>query len=78
MPKKIITGKIISLDKNETAKVATERLLTHKKYHKKYKVSKNYLTHNPQNKYKLDDQVKIQETKPISKNKRFVIIKKVK
>lgn len=78
MPKKTIIGKIISLDKNNTAKVETQRLITHPKYHKKYKVTKKYLAHNPENKYSLDDQVAIEETKPISKNKHFIIVKKVK
>ncbi len=78
MPKKIIIGKIISLDKNQTAKVYTERLVTHEKYHKKYKISKNYLAHNPKNTYVLNDTVEIQEIKPISKNKHFIIVKKVK
>lgn len=78
MPKKIITGKIISKDKNNTAKVLAKRLKTHSKYHKQYEIGKKFLVHNPQDKYKVGDEVQIEETRPICKNKHFKIIKIIK
>lgn len=78
MSKKTIIGKVISANSENTAKVATERLKTHPKYKKKYRVSKNYLVHNPKNTYKVGQKVMIEEIMPISKNKHFIIIKEIK
>lgn len=77
MSKKTITGKIISTN-GETAKVLTKRLKNHPKYQKKYEVTKKYLVHNPKGKFKVDMTVEIEETKPISKRKRFIIKQEVK
>ena len=78
MPKKILRGKIISESSNLTAKVEVERFKTHPKYKKQFKVSRRYLAHNPANTYKVGQNVEITETKPISKRKRFIIIKEIK
>lgn len=78
MSKKTIIGKVISANTENTAKVATERLKAHPKYQKKYRVSKNYIVHNPKNTYKVGQMVMIEEIKPISKNKNFTIIKEIK
>jgi small subunit ribosomal protein S17 len=78
MSKKQIKGKVIFTNNQNTAKVLTSRYKTHPKYHKKYEVSKKYLVVNPNNKYKIDQQVLIEEIKPVSKNKYFRIIKEIK
>lgn len=73
MPRKSIIGKIISTKLDQTATVLVERIKSHPKYKKQYRISKKYLVQNPDNKFKLDQIVKIQETKPISKSKKFII-----
>lgn len=65
----------ISSDKMiETAVVVIERMVTHKIYQKKYRVTNRLKAHNPNNTYKSGDRVIIQEVKPISKQKSWLII----
>jgi small subunit ribosomal protein S17 len=78
MSKKILIGKIVSTKTALTAKVDVSRTKKHPKYHKQFSISKNYLVHNPENKFKTGQIVEIQETTPISKNKKFIILKQVK
>lgn len=73
MAKKSLTGKIIKTKTDFIATVSIERLVTHSKYHKKYTISKKFLVHNPENKFKLGQTVKITETKPMSKKIHFII-----
>ena len=74
---KIIKGTIVSDKMQKTAVVEVVRLKKHPKYKKYYKVTSHFKAHNPENQYHTGDQVKIQETKPISKDKRWIIISKV-
>ena len=78
MAKKILIGKIVKISGDQTAKVRISRKKDHPKYHKQFVISKLYLVHNPANKYVVDQIVAIEESNPISKNKRFSIIKEVK
>jgi len=73
MAKKSLTGKIIKTNNDLIATVSVDRLVTHSKYHKKYTISKKFLVHNPENKFKIDQIVKITETKPMSKKIHFII-----
>lgn len=73
MSKKILSGKIVSTKMQETASVLVERIKVHSKYKKQFKISKKYLAHNKNNKFKIGQNVDIVETKPISKNKHFII-----
>lgn len=75
---KTIIGKVIKVDKNDTAKILTTRTVKHKKYHKKYEITKKYLVVNPDNKYKVDQNVIIESIRPVSKNKYFKIKKELK
>ena len=70
-------GKIISTKMDKTAVVLVERYKFHPKYKKRYKVSKKFKVHNPSNKYKEGDEVLIKEVRPISKDKKFLIVKKI-
>lgn len=70
---KILKGTIVSDKMQKTAVVEVLRLKKHPKYKKYYKVSKRFKAHNPENKYKAGEKVLIQETKPMSKDKRWVI-----
>lgn len=78
MSRKILIGKIVATNQTNTAKVLVKRLKKHQKYHKQYTISKNYLVHNPENKYKIGQEVSIIETKPISKKKHFIIKEETK
>ena len=73
---RILTGTIVSDKMQKTAVVEVLRLKKHPKYKKYYKVSKRFKVHNSENQYKTGDKVLIQETKPMSKEKRWIIIGK--
>ena len=72
---RILKGTIISDKMQKTAVVEVLRLKKHSKYKKYFKVSQNFKAHNPKNQYHTGDKVLMQETKPISKDKRWKIIK---
>lgn len=75
--KKILKGVIVSDKMQKTAVVQVLRLKKHPKYKKYYKVSKNFKAHNPDNQYHTGDNVWMQETRPMSKDKRWIITGKV-
>jgi len=71
----ILQGVITSDKMDKTIVVSVSRFIKHPKYGKFYKINKKYKVHDEENKCKIGDKVKIIETKPISKDKRFQIIK---
>ena len=73
MPKKQFQGKIISDKMQKTAVVLIEEIKEHPKYKKRYRVSKKYKVHIESGEYKVGDKVIIEETRPISKDKRWKI-----
>lgn len=75
--KRILSGRVISDKMNQTAVVLITRLARHPKYKKTYKVSKKYKVDNPANTYKMGEDVFIEETRPLSKEKRWRILRKV-
>jgi len=75
--KKILIGKIVSVKMTKTVVVMVERKFRHSVYHKVIVRHKKYKAHNEKLDLKLDDVVKIQETKPISKDKHFIVIEKL-
>ena len=75
-PKKL-EGVIVSDRMTKTAVVLVTRLRKYPKYKKYYKVSKKFKAHDEQNEYKVGDKVVIQETRPLSKDKRWNILGKV-
>ena len=70
---RILKGVVVSDKMTKTAVVEILRLKKHPKYKKYYKVSKRFKAHNPDNQYHTGDKVTIQETRPMSKEKRWVI-----
>ena len=74
MPKRILNGQVIQAICDKTISVLVGRTIKHPKYHKIIKRSKKYLAHDPENKYKIGDLVKIAETKPISKRKTWIVL----
>jgi len=75
--KKILTGKVVSMKMIKTVVVMVERKFRHPVYHKVIVRHKKYKAHNEKLDLKLGDIVKIEETKPISKDKHFVVIAKL-
>ena len=75
MPKRILTGKVVKKSGDKTISVLVTRQTTHPVYKKIVRVSKKYLAHDRDNKIIVGDFVKIQETRPISKNKSWEVIK---
>jgi len=74
MPKKILTGIVISDKPNKTITVLVERKYQHPVLKKVIKVKKKYNVHDENNKFKNGDFVSIVECKPFSKNKKFEVI----
>ncbi len=72
--KKHIEGVVVSNKMDKTVVVAVNTLKAHPKYLKRYLVTKKYKAHDPENKFKIGDKVRIQETKPMSKGKKWEVI----
>ena len=71
-------GVITSTKQDKTITVTVHTSKKHPKYLKRYKVSKKFYAHNPENKkFELGEEIMIYETKPLSKLKRWTIIKPV-
>jgi len=77
MPKKQLKGIIVSDKMDKTVVVRVERIKEHPKYKKRYKVHKKFKAHDAKNEFKADDKVLIEECSPISKDKRWRVIKKI-
>ena len=75
MPRRILTGKVVKKSGDKTISVLVTRQTTHPVYKKIIRVSKKYLAHDCDNKIIVGDSVRIQETRPISKNKSWEVIK---
>jgi len=77
MPKRKLQGIIISDKMQKTLVVQVERIKEHPKYKRKYKFHKKYKAHLEGGEYQIGDKVVIEECKPISKEKKWKVIKKV-
>tara|TARA_B100001057_G_scaffold172171_1_gene172947 strand:+ start:303 stop:539 length:237 start_codon:yes stop_codon:yes gene_type:complete len=78
MPKKILTGTVVSDKPNKTITVLIERKYSHPVLKKIVRVRKKYNAHDENNKYKTGDKVSIIESRPFSKNKRFQVMENIK
>ena len=72
---KTLRGNVIGASMQDTAKVAVVRYVKHPKYKKFVKHIKKYLVHDPSNTAAVGDTVLIQESRPISKRKYFVLVR---
>ena len=75
MPKTVLSGVVVKNSGDKTVSVEVVRTVRHPKYHKIVKRTKKYAAHDEANACKIGDKVEIQESRPISKNKRFVVLK---
>ncbi len=78
MPKKILSGIVVSDKPNKTITVLVERKYQHPILKKIIKVKKKYNAHDEKNNFKNGDKVSIIESKPFSKNKKFQVIEDTK
>jgi len=78
MPKKILSGIVVSDKPNKTITVMVERKYQHPLFKKVVKSKKKYSVHDEENKFKLGDKVKIIESKPYSKTKKFQVLEDIK
>ena len=74
MPKKILSGVVVSDKPNKSITVLVERKYQHPLLKKVIKSKKKYNVHDEQNKFKNGDKVKIIECKPYSKTKKFEVL----
>ena len=71
---KVRTGTVISNKMDKTATVLVERLTKHPLYHRVIKRSKKFLAHDESNECQIGDKVRIMETRPLSKRKRWRVV----
>lgn len=74
MPKKVYTGKVVSDKMDKTVVVSVTRTFQHPLYKKTVKKITKFKVHDEENKCKTGDTVKIIESRPLSKDKRWQII----
>lgn len=74
---RMLKGTVVNDKMDKTVTVLVNRYKKHPKYEKRYKVSKKYQAHDRENKYKVGDKVIIQEGRPVSKQKKWRVIKKI-
>ncbi|MFC7064682.1 30S ribosomal protein S17 [Brucella rhizosphaerae] len=74
MPKRVLQGVVVSDKSDKTVVVKVERRYSHPLLQKTIRQSKKYKAHDENNQFKIGDQVSIEESKPISKDKRWVVL----
>lgn len=72
---KALKGIVVSNKMQKTVVVSVGRFVKHPKYGKYYKINKKYKAHDPENNCQIGDRVEIIQTRPISKDKHFIIKK---
>ncbi|HML44093.1 MAG: 30S ribosomal protein S17 [Hyphomicrobium zavarzinii] len=76
MPKRVLQGVVVSNKNDKTIVVEVERRYTHPLLKKTVRRTKKYHAHDEKNVFKTGDRVEIQESAPISKLKRWVVLEK--
>jgi small subunit ribosomal protein S17 len=72
--RKVRTGKVVSDKMNKTVVVAVESLVSHPMYKRTIRRTKKFKAHDEENSCRIGDKVKIMETRPLSKEKRWRVI----
>ena len=75
--KRRLEGIVVSQKMTKTRVVAVHRLVRHPRYQKYYRVTNRFKAHDANNEYKVGDRVVIEETRPLSKEKRWQIVNKI-
>ena len=74
MPKRMLSGVVVSSNSNKTITVSVTRRIKHKLYKKIIRQTKKYHAHDENNEFNIGDNVSIIESKPISKQKKWRVI----
>lgn len=74
MPKRVLQGVVVSNKADKTVTVRVERRYSHPLYKKIVRSYKKYAAHDEGNKCQIGDVVKIEESRPISKSKSWVVL----
>jgi len=74
MPKRMLQGVVVSDKGDKTVVVQVERRFMHPLYKKIVRKTKRYHAHDPDNRHKVGDKVRIQECRPISKLKSWRVL----
>ena len=77
MPKRKLEGIVVSDKMQKTVVVKVQTLKKHPKYLRYFKVHNRYKAHDENNEYKIGDKVMIEESRPLSKDKRWTVVKKI-
>ncbi len=72
-----LKGVVVSDKMQKTVVVAVTRLTKHPKYKKYYKITNRFKAHDEKGEFKTGDKVLIQETKPMSKEKNWIVVSKI-
>ena len=72
--RKVQIGKVVSDKMDKTIVVSVETYKKHDLYHKRIKYTKKFKAHDENNQAKIGDTVKVMETRPLSKDKRFRLV----
>jgi small subunit ribosomal protein S17 len=75
MPKRLLQGTVVSDKADKTVVVKVERRFTHPLLKKTVRRTKNYQAHDEENRFKVGDNVFIEESRPISKTKKWVVVR---
>jgi small subunit ribosomal protein S17 len=76
--RKVLSGEVVSDRMDKTITVKVERRIRHSAYERVIKRSKKYHAHDEQNQCQIGDQVRIIETRPLSKTKRWRLLEVIR
>ena len=74
MPKRVLTGVVVSAANQKTVTVRVDRRIMHPMYKKTIERSKKYAAHDEKGQFKVGDKVSIIESAPISKTKKWAVV----
>jgi small subunit ribosomal protein S17 len=74
MPKRVLQGVVVSDSCDKTVIVRVERRVMHPLYKKFVSRSKKYAAHDEENRYRAGDAVRIEESRPLSKRKHWIVV----
>ncbi len=74
MPRRVLRGTVVSDKGDKTVVVLVERRVMHPVYKKFIRQSKKYHAHDEENRFKVGDVVSIEESRPLSKLKRWTVV----
>jgi small subunit ribosomal protein S17 len=73
---RLLQGKVVGGKMSKTVVVLVNRFKQHPKYKKRYLISKKYKAHSESGQYKVGDRVIIKECRPMSRDKKWIVVKK--